>query len=129
MTAGNGVNATTPFLPSTSTGGPDPAAGCNAVAEGQIGADMGAPSGSASPGEATYGTGMSGSMSMQNMNGPGADETTFENTNADASGSQSMQEMSGANLGAPTKAMNRDSGRNLPGQGNDHNWNPMADYQ
>ena len=129
MTAGNKVEVPTPFMPSLATGGPDPTAGCNEVAQGQIGADMGAPAGSSNPSEAAYGTGMSGNSAMRDMNGPGTVETTFGLANADASGNTSMQDMGGANLGVPTKAMNRDPGQSLPGQHDDRNWNDMESYE
>lgn len=135
MTAGNGVNHPTPFLSSTDTGGNPSVYGLDEgtpgdIALGTIGADMGSPAGSVSMGEAGYGySAMQNAESMQNMNGPGSEETTFATCNADATGQNAMQDMSGANLGAPTKAMNRDSGENLPGQGNDRNWNPMSSYQ
>jgi hypothetical protein len=130
MTAGNKVEVPTPFMPSLSTGGPDPTAGCNEVAQGQTGADMGAPAGSASPGEANYGVAdQQANHAFQNMSGPGSTETTFDVANADATGNNSMQNMSGANLGVPTKAMNRDPGQSLPGQHDDRNYNPMDSFE
>ena len=128
MTAGNRVQVPTPFMTSTNTGGPDPVAGCNDVAVGLIGASEG-PS-SSDPGLGNFGVADGqGNASMLNMDGPGSEELTFANTNADASGNTSMQDMSGASLGEPTRAMNTDAGRGLPNQGNDHNWNPMSSYQ
>ena len=129
MTAGNRVEEPTPFMSSLATGGPDPTAGCNEVAQGQIGADMGAPAGSSAPGEAAYGAANSGNLAMQDMNGPGTTETTFDLANANATGNNSGQNMSGANLGVPAKAMNRDPGQSLPGKGNDRNWNDMDSYE
>ena len=129
MTAGNRVEEPTPFMSSLSTGGPDPTAGCNPVAQGQIGADMGAPAGSSSPGEAAYGTAYSGNEAAQDMAGPGSTTTTFDLANADATGNNSGQNMSGANLGVPTKAMNRDPGQSLPGQHDDRNYNPMDEFE
>jgi len=138
MTKGNGVEVPTPFMPSTATGGNPATYGLDEgtpgdLSLGTVGSDAGSPAGSTTLSEGGYGCGPGqANDSMRNMAGPGSIETTFSNTNADASGNQSMQDMSGPSLGAQTQTMNTDSaGRwsQTRGGNDDRNWNDMASME
>lgn len=106
MTAGNGVRATTPGLPSLNTGGEDPTVGKGNPA---INVPDNPPGGVVAAGilnesrhshdEALYGVDRDGNMSMQDMGGT----LTMSGANADAAGSMSMQDMSGPQLSQTPK--------------------------